>query len=559
MMSEDGNFVAVGALLNDNQGANAGMVKVYERVNDNWIQEGQTLYGESSGAFFGNSLAINSDGSIISVGTNQFGGDNGVVKTYQNINGFWEQLGSDIEGMSVGEQFGSSLSIDHSGSILAISAPFSNLNGNDSGYVKVFQFINSQWVQLGQTLVDDPNGSVFGASISLDENGDVLAVGVLSGNGVNLNGAVKVYSLSEGEWAQIGNSILGDPVFGNSTGASVSISGNGNLVAVGDVGNYQNGNDSGQTRLFQLLYDTWTQVEGDINGVEFSQSAASLDLNNTGELVAIGAPLSNENGEFAGKVSVYSFTVNSFPTAMCKNATLFLNEDGTAILEASEVDEGSFDEESSNLIVSVSKDLFNCVDIGDNEVIVFVDDGLGLISECTAIVSVLDEISPIIECPSVLIIDTEEESISFPDFSSLIADNCGVVNTTISQLPQPNTIINADSNVTVELLAMDASGNSNSCTFEVEINLVLNVEKNLAKELSLYPNPTNNFITLLLPKSQIRKVIIYDVEGRIVFEENYIHSIQELTLDLKTLGIGVYFIKVNENDRNSVIKKIIKK
>merc|ERR1712039_551181 len=96
----------------------------------------------------------------------------------------------------------------------------------------------------------------MGKSISLDDSGDVLAVGTWLSN--EQSGHVGVYSYDQ-TWEQIGTNIEGEQP-GDKSGTSVSLSGNGKRVAIGashyDTGSMEN---NGQCRVYELSKDTWVK------------------------------------------------------------------------------------------------------------------------------------------------------------------------------------------------------------------------------------------------------------------------------------------------------------
>ncbi|HCY80255.1 MAG TPA: hypothetical protein DHV22_00895 [Xanthomarina gelatinilytica] len=46
------------------------------------------------------------------------------------------------------------------------------------------------------------------------------------------------------------------------------MSSNGNIVAIGSEGNDENGNNSGQVRVYENINNVWTQIGSNINGEE---------------------------------------------------------------------------------------------------------------------------------------------------------------------------------------------------------------------------------------------------------------------------------------------------
>jgi len=124
-LSNDGNTVAIGALHNSGNGASAGHVRVFENIEGSWKQVGSDIEGDADYDQFGRSVALSDDGSVLLVGAKNNDGngtDAGHVRVYKNMNGTWTQVGSDIEGEAAGDQFGTSVSINSDGSVIAIGA-----------------------------------------------------------------------------------------------------------------------------------------------------------------------------------------------------------------------------------------------------------------------------------------------------------------------------------------------------------------------------------------------------------------------------------------------------
>ena len=58
-LSADGSVVAIGAYLNDGNGGNSGHVRIYENDNGTWTQIGSDIDGEgSSSDYSGNSVSL---------------------------------------------------------------------------------------------------------------------------------------------------------------------------------------------------------------------------------------------------------------------------------------------------------------------------------------------------------------------------------------------------------------------------------------------------------------------------------------------------------------------
>ena len=98
------------------------------------------------------------------------------------------QRGVDIDGDSAGDQFGADVSLNSDGTILAVS---STQHNNSTGYVKVYDWNGSSWVLSGHIISGSSSGDSCGESISLSDDGLILAVGCPSTQ--NTPGYARVY------------------------------------------------------------------------------------------------------------------------------------------------------------------------------------------------------------------------------------------------------------------------------------------------------------------------------------------------------------------------------
>ena len=287
---------------------------------DTWRQIGQDITGEAVGDEFGVSVSISDDGATIAIGANFNDGDKGVdsghVRIYRLIveGMFWKQIGQDIDGAAADDWSGYSVSLSADGSTVAIGAPHNDYNGDDSGQVTVYRFdyIRLSWEPLGQSIHGDNALDKLGMSVQLSPDGIILAVGSPSLGGA---GYVRVFSLASGNdintatWNQIGQDIVGD-ASGNEFGWSISLSDDSKTLAVGARdADGKNGVDSGRVRIYRVD-DTknWIQLGDDIDGEGVSDwSGYSMSLSADGNKVAIGAPYNDDNGVDSGQVRVFVF------------------------------------------------------------------------------------------------------------------------------------------------------------------------------------------------------------------------------------------------------------
>jgi hypothetical protein len=289
----------------------------------NYIQFGGDIDGESNGDYSGYSVSLSADGSIVAIGAiyNDGNGTNyGHVRVYEWINSSWVQRGDDIDGEANNDFSGTSVSLSADGSIVAIGATYNDGNGTNSGHVRVYEWINSIWVQRGADI-DGVAYSESGHSVSLSADGSIIAIGAPynDGNGSN-NGHVRVYQYDETKitaqmddslsnfgpigWNRLGNDINGEADEDNS-GWSVSLSTDGYIVAIGAL---YNTSFRGHVRVYAYNGTSWVQRGADIDGEAIGDaSGSSVSLSADGSIIAIGA---HRNRNYAGHVRVYQYDEN---------------------------------------------------------------------------------------------------------------------------------------------------------------------------------------------------------------------------------------------------------
>jgi hypothetical protein len=292
-------------------------------TTNEWTQIGDDINGEAVDDLSGYSVSLSADGSIVAIGApfNDGNGDkSGHVRVYQFINNAWEKIGDDIDGEAVEDQSGFSVSLSADGSIVAIGAPENDGVTPDTrqyysrGHVRVFKYDDDidQWKQIGEDIDGEEHSDQSGSSISLSSDGSIVAIGAR--NNRSSRGHVRVYQFIDNAWEQIGDDIDGEET-GDQSGNSVSISSDGSVVAIGGFANQGNGDRSGHVRVFESQYDNfnskyvWTKIGNDIYGEEDDRSGSSVSLSADGLRVAIGAVSNNGN---TGRVRVYQFINNAW-------------------------------------------------------------------------------------------------------------------------------------------------------------------------------------------------------------------------------------------------------
>ncbi len=228
----DGSILAIGTPGNDGNGYRSGHVRIFENQAETWVQTGQDIDGDAANDHFGTSVSLSYDGSIVAIGApgnNGSGEDAGHVRIYEYQNETWVQTGQDIDGEAANDWFGTSISLSSNGSIVAIGAPGNSENGYISGHARIYENQNGGWSQIGLDLDGKTNEDYFGKSVSLSSDGRIVAIG--APDHTDYTGQARVYENINNTWTPLGQDIEGEGE--DFFGSSLSLSSNGSIVAIG--------------------------------------------------------------------------------------------------------------------------------------------------------------------------------------------------------------------------------------------------------------------------------------------------------------------------------------
>ena len=316
-LNATGNRVAIGAPFADvlPGNVNCGRTRIFEWNGVNWVQVGSNIFGGGSVDQSGTSVSLNAAGDIVAIGAPLFGvSNNGATQVFQWDGINWVQLGSNIPGDTSNGFSGWSVSLNADGNVVAIGAK-GQLN---PGQAKVYEWNGGFWNQLGSTIdginVSDQNGY----SVSLNAHGDRVAIGApQNDDGGTNSGQTRIFDWNGVSWTQTGRSINGES-FSDNSGHSVSLNAAGDRVAIGAPRNDDAGAFAGHVRIFKWDGNiVWEQVGSDIDGESSNDfSGWSVSLNSAGDLVAIGAPHFNNARGIIGHARIFNIDTTSAPACL---------------------------------------------------------------------------------------------------------------------------------------------------------------------------------------------------------------------------------------------------
>ena len=219
-VSVGGNFIVVGARLEDDEGSSAGSAYVFTADNLSATPTKLTPSDIDSGDQFGTS--VDTDGVTIVVGAPNYGNQSGAAFVYDasNLSSSPTKITQDSgDPTDLDDLFGKYVSVD--GDYLVVGATQNNSSGSNTGCVYVFDTNNLSAPPTEISAPDSIAQAKFGHSVSVYL--DVITVGVFRDDdgGLTSTGAAYVFDASNLGTAPI--KIVGDQDLGDCFGRSVAV------------------------------------------------------------------------------------------------------------------------------------------------------------------------------------------------------------------------------------------------------------------------------------------------------------------------------------------------
>ncbi|MFT5823050.1 MAG: gliding motility-associated-like protein, partial [Crocinitomix sp.] len=201
--------------------------------------------------------------------------------------------------------------------------------------------------------------------------------------------------------------------------------------------------------------------------------------------------VTDDSGNIDSCVAVVTVVDTTNATVICQNIDVFLDAAGDVSIIGSDIDGGSTDNCGIATLVPSITD-FTCAETGANNVTLVVTDNSGNSDSCIAIVTVLDTISPIVNCLDInAFLDiTGNVSISASDVDDASTDNCGIATLTISVTDFDCTDIGIN---TITLVVIDDHGNSDSCEATITIQDTINPTV-ICDDITVFLDATGNAV-----------------------------------------------------------------
>tara|TARA_Y200000002_G_scaffold3925_1_gene3532 strand:- start:774 stop:1301 length:528 start_codon:yes stop_codon:yes gene_type:complete len=94
--------------------------------------------------------------------------------------------------------------------------------------------------------------------------------------------------------------------------------------------------------------------------------------------------------------------------------------------------------------------------------------------------------------------------------------------------------------------------NGNAFAIRMNFGASVGINENVTNNVSIYPNPTSDVLNIYTNSNDLSELIIKDITGKIVFNQNFNTNI---TVNTENYAKGIYLIDV-KNNHGTVSKKI---
>ena len=264
-------------------------------------------YSGGLNAGLGTSVSTSADGSVVAVGAPTFSSARGRVVIGDDEPGVQPLITAiPASSASPGDYQGQSIALSADGQRLVVgSSGYSG--GVSAGSTTVYERSGSGWTVIGSPIVGDNANDLSGIEVSISDDGNTIAIGVPTAMfNQDGRGSVKVFEYNGGTWSETAD-ITSDSDE-SRLGKMVELSGDGNVMAVSALKDDSNGDAAGHVQLYQKVNGAWIpmgpEIVGDADGDRFGSKVA---LSNDGHTLAVTALENDAGGNNAGQVRVYRY------------------------------------------------------------------------------------------------------------------------------------------------------------------------------------------------------------------------------------------------------------
>lgn len=304
-LAADADRAVISAWEGDPPGDGSGVVFVYRWVKKQWVQEGRLSPPDDADAGgFGQYVAISRDYAAVSAGGPQ------TVYIFDRTETGWVQHAKLVSWSEyTSPSFPSALSL--SGGVVVIGDEDDDEAGTSAGAVYVYRRTGTEWIQEQKLLASDAlsSGGAFGRSVAAD--GDYILVGdpghTRNGQG---SGWVYVFHFDGTRWIEEDMLIGSDTALGDSFGYSVVM--NDDCALIGSPYHDHLYEEVGAVYAFRRGETGWVQEAKLIPQLARAQDLVGFQLAIDAHYALLGDNTNDLRGEDSGIVYVFEQSQNAW-------------------------------------------------------------------------------------------------------------------------------------------------------------------------------------------------------------------------------------------------------
>ena len=303
VISYSNNWLAISAIYDEDNGIKSGAVYIFEYNGENWTEHSKIIaFDGDSYDRFGYSICINQDRLVVgSIYDDDNGENSGSVYLYEFINNNWALVGKiSPNNLDEMDMFGISVSIF--GDYLSIGSKQSYLSLDDAGSVSIYKIIDNNLLYVQTIIPDDINVyDHFGSSISMNNN--ILSIGSKYDDDKGINsGSVYIYQMSDGNWSYYTKITPSDGNINDNFGVTLSLNSN-NWLAIGSIDD-DLGVNSGSLYIYNNEFLEKIKISAS-DGSQNDEFSSSLFIND--QFLISGAKYDDDFGDDSGSAYLYKY------------------------------------------------------------------------------------------------------------------------------------------------------------------------------------------------------------------------------------------------------------
>jgi hypothetical protein len=452
------------------------------------------------------------------------------------------QIGSDIIGPVSEDNYGEQVKMSLNGNIVAV---LGNDNASD-GSVRVFENNGGNWVLYGTDSEGDNFGSISASSISLSYDGNTIAIGG--------SGLARVFTYESGTWTQKGMDIE-NSTSSSSFGSRISISSDGNTVAVSAPQfnpRYSATKNPppiyhGLVQIFKYEADNWNRIGDNIEGESMDSSGKEISLSADGNTIAISSITTLRVYENIS--DVWTIKGNEIIEENSNPARISLSDDGTTIAIGDPDYSDTITTRGRTKIYKFEIDewiqIGNAI-LGEDS---FSRSGRSLSISPNGQVLINGAVGHISGVPS----PGRVRVFIFQD-NSWVQIGIGILGDEVGDHFGDSVSISADANtLAIGAQYADINGFESGYVRIYDLSTLLSIDDIVQPKIRLFPNPAREQFTIQLYEGmELKKVNIYNSLGVLV------NSISKNVISTSKLSTGIYYVEIYTTQGKTIKKLVIK-